>query len=646
VKNLDKKQIYLTIFLLLLSFFLFVLLNKLNLFSELKGKSFDYFLKWRGERPGSEDIVLITIDDETEEKLGWPLDRNLYALLINALNEAQAKVIAFDLVFTEFLNPSEEIKKSNLLLSKVCQEAENVAIGMGFVFHLKEEHSFFHLLPSIDASFHYFPHFREGKGVILPHSELLKNASCGHINIFPDKDGIIRNTSLLIKYKNKYYPSLDLVIVSKYLDIPLSSLKIEDNNLYLGKKKIPLSTKGEVGINFAGGYGCYKNYSFLEIIKKYQQKEELLSLFKDKIVIVGNTAYGEADLGSIPFSPAYPLVELHANVVENILEGTFITLAGDKVNLAVLLFLLVFVFFASVYLKPVFSWGLLLAFSCFFVFGNYLIFLRQHFLLNWAFLLGFLFFSFFLTFLGQYFINYQTNQKNKQLAEIGLMASQFAHYIKSSLGSIKRPALMLEEAVEDQQQKQWIKRIIDSLNNLTEKMKKLGEYQVNQSSLTLNGLRKISARELLEESLKTALAGVSASHFKIVKDYQTKNDLIKVDLEKMKEALVNLIQNALQANLKENGEIKISTRRVNKKHFEIKISDNGCGIPKEYLDKIFLPFYSRKSGGAGLGLPIALKIIQNHGGKLEIKSSPNQGTTCIIRIPVEGEKTNVSHFVS
>jgi CHASE2 domain-containing sensor protein len=91
VKNLDKKQIHLTILLLLLSFPLFVLLNKLNLFSELKAKSFDYFLKWRGERPGSEDIVLITIDDETEEKLGWPLDRNLYALLINALKKLRRK---------------------------------------------------------------------------------------------------------------------------------------------------------------------------------------------------------------------------------------------------------------------------------------------------------------------------------------------------------------------------------------------------------------------------------------------------------------------------------------------------------------------------------------------------------------------------
>jgi len=99
--------------------------------------------------------------------------------------------------------------------------------------------------------------------------------------------------------------------------------------------------------------------------------------------------------------------------------------------------------------------------------------------------------------------------------------------------------------------------------------------------------------------------------------------------------LLNLISNAAQATPESGGTIDITTRMNGDKEIAVEVADNGHGIPAEIMPRIFEPFFTTKAPGkgTGLGLAISYKIMQNHGGRLEVKSAPGQGTRFTMVLP-------------
>jgi two-component system NtrC family sensor kinase len=102
---------------------------------------------------------------------------------------------------------------------------------------------------------------------------------------------------------------------------------------------------------------------------------------------------------------------------------------------------------------------------------------------------------------------------------------------------------------------------------------------------------------------------------------------------------MNVLINASQA-MPSGGQLTIRTDFSAEEHFLcVKITDTGCGIPEENLQKIFDPFFSTKgSQGTGLGLSVSYGIIENHGGQIEVSSMQGEGTTFILRLPLTEEK--------
>jgi signal transduction histidine kinase len=115
--------------------------------------------------------------------------------------------------------------------------------------------------------------------------------------------------------------------------------------------------------------------------------------------------------------------------------------------------------------------------------------------------------------------------------------------------------------------------------------------------------------------------------------FQKKLPLLKIDVSQFNLALSNLLINSIQA-VSDQGEIHLITR-ASKKNVFIVMRDNGMGIPKEYLPKIFDFMFSTKPTGSGLGLSIAKKIISDHRGEIIVKSEPNKGSIFTIRIPID-----------
>ena len=105
-----------------------------------------------------------------------------------------------------------------------------------------------------------------------------------------------------------------------------------------------------------------------------------------------------------------------------------------------------------------------------------------------------------------------------------------------------------------------------------------------------------------------------------------------VDDRLLKQALLNLIINALQAMPPEGGEIILGGREEDDQ-IVLDITDTAGGIPPEKLEKIFEAYYSTKSGGTGLGLAIARRIVQEHGGQISVTSEMGKGSVFTIRLP-------------
>ncbi len=116
---------------------------------------------------------------------------------------------------------------------------------------------------------------------------------------------------------------------------------------------------------------------------------------------------------------------------------------------------------------------------------------------------------------------------------------------------------------------------------------------------------------------------------------------LTVDDPKLVQVFLNLVQNAVQA-VEAGGRVRVRTRPTRLQRpaqgqgdaLAIEVRDDGPGISREALDKLFIPFYTTKQGGTGLGLAICDRIVKAHGGELDVRTAPNKGSTFTVRLPV------------
>jgi signal transduction histidine kinase len=107
---------------------------------------------------------------------------------------------------------------------------------------------------------------------------------------------------------------------------------------------------------------------------------------------------------------------------------------------------------------------------------------------------------------------------------------------------------------------------------------------------------------------------------------------IRVDVDLMKQAVLNVVVNALQA-MPNGGDLRIECG-VHEEQAEIRISDTGVGIPPELRDKIFRLYYTTKPQGSGIGLAMTFRIVQLHDGTIDFTSERGKGTTFVVRLPI------------
>ncbi len=219
-------------------------------------------------------------------------------------------------------------------------------------------------------------------------------------------------------------------------------------------------------------------------------------------------------------------------------------------------------------------------------------------------------------------------RRAEKLSTLGEMAAVLAHEIRNPLGSIRGTAEILKDDYPPGSPKHEFIEIqikeTERLNNVVEDFLRMARQQpLEMSSCALV--------EELETILKLTENQAKTAQVLVIPDFTDKSITVSGDGEKLRQAFLNIMINALQAT-PANGVVTVAARRC-QAGAEISFSDSGAGIERRNLARIFEPFFTTKPDGTGLGLAITRKIIEGHGGKLEIESEPGAGTKVIVILP-------------
>jgi two-component system sensor histidine kinase HydH len=220
-------------------------------------------------------------------------------------------------------------------------------------------------------------------------------------------------------------------------------------------------------------------------------------------------------------------------------------------------------------------------------------------------------------------------KRNERLAALGEMAAGVAHELRNPLSSIKGLALLLKSKFTanstDREAADILVREVERLNrSIGELLDYARPDRLEKATVSLN--------EIVGKALTLLRVDADAAGIEIVTEYCPPPDLVHADQDKLSQVFLNLLLNAIQA-MKNGGILQVATVRDPGRQLLCRIQDSGCGIEADLLPKIFDPYVTTKSSGTGLGLAMSVKIIEEHGGRIDISSTPGQGTTVVVALP-------------
>jgi adenylate cyclase len=330
----------------------------------------DYMFIVRGEEPDSKNVVIIDLDDKSLKEVGqWPWSRNVVADLVAKLTNGGIGLIAFDVVFAEEdrSNPVKLIKDLNIKTDQEIPDYDYIFAAtvaqtptiLGYQFQLTDDKFLEKKAPDIPAMFIEKNVDEINRDMVIKaHGTIINipivqdNAySSGFFNNVPDASGVVRSVPLIIRYDDQIFPSLALEVIRTISDARKVYVHYDENgveSIEVGDFFIPTDRYGRNIVNFRGGEKSFKYISAVDILNGNFKPEDI----EGKIALIGTSAAGLLDLRATPFESVYPGVEVHANVIDNILTNEFIAKPSwvDGLNLVHIVILSVLVIFLVAYL--------------------------------------------------------------------------------------------------------------------------------------------------------------------------------------------------------------------------------------------------------------------------------------------------------
>ncbi|MFA4837584.1 MAG: ATP-binding protein, partial [Dehalococcoidia bacterium] len=201
-----------------------------------------------------------------------------------------------------------------------------------------------------------------------------------------------------------------------------------------------------------------------------------------------------------------------------------------------------------------------------------------------------------------------------------------AHEIRNPLSGIKGYAQVIEKKPCDERNSGFARRIVAETRRLETLVSDLLAYARNDRG----SMATMDLAEVVSHTADLLRHEAEQLHIDIISQCPEKM-LIVGNRDWLGQVLLNLGKNAVQA-MPDGGILRI-TAAAGDKHVIIRVIDNGQGIRQEELPRIFEPFFTSRARGTGLGLALSRKIVEEHGGSIEVQSAVGQGTTVFITIP-------------
>lgn len=335
-----KKFLY-TLWILILFLLVFLCLKSGSytaFIHSMENRTFDIrqsILSKSNVRKPNANIVIVAIDDGSYEyildKYGeWPLQRDVYAKLVDLIELQNPKSIAFDLMFVKSMKSAND---ADAALVNIFNKYDNVYTAMNLddqpddlrlPAKLPETLSVNIKNESRKTDFDYLEY--SNCRTIL--EEIMNSTSnIGMINVVRADDGVLRKMPLFLKYQGKYYPQLGLKVALDYLGLKdKKSFDVDKNSKLLlkGEKTIDVDNDGSVILNWYGPAGTFENIPMYKLIKVINGEEKNTFDFHNKIVYFGATASSLFDIKTVPVDKVYPGVEVQTTYVNNIIDGSLI----------------------------------------------------------------------------------------------------------------------------------------------------------------------------------------------------------------------------------------------------------------------------------------------------------------------------------
>ena len=353
-----------TVGLVLLGLVLGFYLTGNRLLDGIEFKTYDLRMVSRPALVDEPAVAIVAVDEKSLAALGrWPWSRATLARLVERLDALGARVIAFDVFFSEAENrtaldqierleqeqkfsgeasPYARVKRAlaaDSTFSRAIAKSAKVVLPMVFLMSEEEarhqgpaeaarafaalEDQAIKLIRDRGDGRLDFPMPRTA-GLIMNLPELNTAArASGHINSFPDPDGTIRWAPLVLRHQNLFFPAADVQAARLYLDNPafaLHTTKYGVSGLQLGKNFIPTDEQGRALINFRGTARSFPTFSAADVLAGRIDAAPL----RGKIVLIGATAQGLGDNRTTPVGAVFPGVEIRANTIQNLIDGNFI----------------------------------------------------------------------------------------------------------------------------------------------------------------------------------------------------------------------------------------------------------------------------------------------------------------------------------
>ena len=222
-------------------------------------------------------------------------------------------------------------------------------------------------------------------------------------------------------------------------------------------------------------------------------------------------------------------------------------------------------------------------------------------------------------------------QRLDRLANLGLVSASVAHEVKNGLVAISTFVDVLLEKGEDKEMAEVVRRELKRIDLLVTQMLRFASPKPGK-------LTSVHVHQVLDHSLRLLEHQMSERMIALKREYRAIPDTVRADDSQLQQTFMNLLLNGFEA-IGSNGELSIITENIletnGSRWLKIHIGDTGVGIVPENLGRVFDTFFTTKKNGTGLGLAICRRVVQEHGGNIEVQSEVRRGSTFTICLPAE-----------